>query len=60
MMKRFGPILVTAGVVALATAGCHNTFQGVKEDTRRDLDKVGEKLEKAGDKIDGHDRKDGG
>ena len=58
-MKRFGFVLVAVGVVMLAIAGCHNTFQGVKEDTRRDLDKTGQKLEKAGDKIDGHERKDG-
>lgn len=51
-------LLVPAALLGLAIAGCHNTAQGVKADTRRALDKVGQKLEKAGDKIDRHAKKD--
>jgi hypothetical protein len=42
-------------VIALclgSAVGCHNTAQGVKADTKRALDKTGEKLQKTGDKID--------
>jgi predicted small secreted protein len=45
-------------LLLLAAASCHNTAQGVKEDTKRALDKTGAGLEKAGDKIDGHRRDD--
>jgi predicted small secreted protein len=49
---------VTAALLMLATAACHNTAQGVKADTQRALDKTGKALERAGDKIDGHRKKD--
>jgi predicted small secreted protein len=53
--NRFVLWTVTLLFVLLAI-GCHNTAQGVKADTKRALDKTGEGLEKAGDKIDGHKR----
>lgn len=42
--------LILAASVGLG-AGCHNTAQGVKQDTKRALEKTGEKLQKAGKKI---------
>lgn len=59
-MKRSRSSLVVAGCLILAVAACHNTFEGVKADTRHDLDKTGHALQKAGDKIDSHEAKDGG
>lgn len=56
-MKGLRPVVLLEVAFLLGVAACHNTFQGVKEDTRRDLDKTGQKLEKAGDKIDGHETK---
>jgi len=56
-MNRFESALLLAATV-LAIAACHNTAQGVKADTRRALDKTGRALEKAGDKVDGHPKKD--
>jgi predicted small secreted protein len=47
-------------LLMLAAAGCHNTWEGVKADTRHDLEKTGQKLDKAADKIEGHQKKDGG
>ncbi len=44
----------------LLSLGCHDTWQGVKSDTKRALDKTGKGLEKASDKIDGKAAKDGG
>jgi hypothetical protein len=38
------------------TAGCHNTARGVRADARRALEKTGQELEKAGEKIDRHKR----
>jgi predicted small secreted protein len=45
-------------LVLCCAAGCHNTAQGIKEDTKRALDKTGNALQKAADKIGG--KKDGG
>lgn len=60
VMNRFqSTLLVVAALLMLSIAGCHNTAQGVKADTRNALDKTGRGLEKAGDKIDGHTKKDG-
>jgi predicted small secreted protein len=62
-MMRFHSLLLVSLSVALlmlTAAGCHNTWQGVKADTRHDLEKTGQKLDKAADKIEGHDKKDGG
>jgi hypothetical protein len=56
-MNPFPSGLLVAAALMLAITGCHNTAQGVKADTRRALDKMGEGLEKAGDKIDGHEKK---
>jgi predicted small secreted protein len=54
-MNPFQPALVVvAAVQMLAVTACHNTWQGVKTDTRRALDKTGQKVEKEGDKIGGH------
>jgi hypothetical protein len=59
-MNRFQSALLVAGaLLMLAVYGCHDTWQGVKTDTRRALDKTGQKLEKAGDKIDGPSKKNG-
>ena len=58
-MNRFkSALLLVATLLTVATAACHNTAQGVKADTRRALDKTGKALERAGDKIDGHRKKD--
>jgi hypothetical protein len=56
-LRPFLPSVATT-LLMLATAACHNTAQGVKADTRRALDKTGKALERAGDKIDGHPKKD--
>jgi hypothetical protein len=47
-------------MMTLLAAGCHNTWEGAKTDTKRALDKTGKGLEKAADKIDGREAKDGG
>ena len=53
LMNRFqSPFLVVAALSMLSVAGCHNTAQGVKADTRNALDKTGHELQKAGDKVD--------
>ncbi|HEY8042300.1 MAG TPA: hypothetical protein VIF15_21000 [Polyangiaceae bacterium] len=45
--------LITVIIAAMFVAGgCHNTARGVKEDTAHALHKSGEKIEKAGDKLD--------
>jgi predicted small secreted protein len=50
----FSRTTLLAALLALPNAGgCHNTAQGIKEDTKRALDKTGQKLEKAADKIGG-------
>ena len=41
-------------LLLLGAAACHNTARGVREDTSRALQKTGEGLEKAGDRIGGH------
>jgi hypothetical protein len=43
---------IVLACLLVAAVGCHNTAQGVKADTKKALDKTGEKLERAGDKID--------
>ena len=58
-MNRFqSTLLVVAAFSMLAVAGCHNTAQGVKADTRNALDKSGHELQKAGDKVDPSVKKD--
>lgn len=51
-MKSLHWIMLTCFLASVVA--CHNTAQGVKADTKRALDKTGEKLEKTGDKIDGN------
>ena len=51
-MKSLHWIVLTCFLASVVA--CHNTAQGVKADTKRALDKTGEKLEKTGDKIDGN------
>ena len=41
-------LFLTLSVLAL---GCHNTAEGIKQDTKRALDKTGDKLKKASKKI---------
>jgi|HubBroStandDraft_6_1064221.scaffolds.fasta_scaffold3101013_1 hypothetical protein len=50
--------LLPAVLLFLAAAGCHNTAEGVKADTRNALDKTGHALQKAGDKVDPDTKKD--
>jgi len=58
-MNRYQSTLLVAATLSLASlAGCHNTAQGVKADTRNALDKTGQELQKAGDKIDGKGKRD--
>ena len=59
LMNRFqSPFLVVAALSMLSVAGCHNTAQGVKADTRNALDKTGHEIQKAGDKVDRSVKKD--
>jgi len=52
-MKSFSKAIVTATLLsfALLAAGCGNTWQGVKQDTSRNLDKAGDTVVKAGEKM---------
>lgn len=50
-----GPVVVVFG--GIATVGCHDTWQGVKDDTRNAVHKTGEGVEKVGEKLEGADRK---
>lgn len=52
-MKSMSKAILTASLmsVALLLAGCGNTWQGVKEDTSRNLDKAGDTVIKAGEKM---------
>lgn len=55
-------MLLTVWATLAPSTACHNTWRGVKTDTKRALDKTGHELEKAGDKVEGHpdhERKDG-
>jgi predicted small secreted protein len=53
--KRTASALVA--LAALGGFGCHNTWQGVKEDTRHAVHETGHGVEKAGRKMEGADRK---
>jgi len=53
-----GLVLVLAALAA--SAACHSTLEGVKDDTHRNLKKAGQEIEKAGDRIEGHESTDGG
>ncbi|WP_340150778.1 hypothetical protein [uncultured Sneathiella sp.] len=52
-MKRISRTVVTATIlsVALLASGCSDTWQGVKEDTSKNLDKAGDVVIKAGEKL---------
>jgi hypothetical protein len=50
---RSGVVLAALG--ALAGFGCHNTWQGVKQDTHHAVQGTGRGLEKAGKKMEGND-----
>lgn len=46
-MNRFqAAFVLVASIWMLAAAGCHNTAEGIKADTRRALDKIDQKLDK--------------
>jgi predicted small secreted protein len=45
------PIAIAVCAVLLSV-GCHNTWQGVKKDTRHALQKTGAGLKKAGQKLE--------
>lgn len=46
-MNRFQTALVlVASIVMLEGAGCRNTAEGIKADTRRAVDKIDQKLDK--------------
>ena len=46
-MNRFPTALVlVASIAMLEVAGCHNTAEGIKADTRRAVDKIDQKLDK--------------
>jgi hypothetical protein len=47
-------VLTFSAVMAL---GCHNTWQGVKTDTHRAVQKTGNGVEKTGEKIEGEGKK---
>jgi predicted small secreted protein len=40
-----------AALALLGLIGCSNTWSGVKQDTRQNVDAVGQGVEKAGEKI---------
>tara|TARA_R100001163_G_scaffold41418_1_gene31349 strand:+ start:656 stop:823 length:168 start_codon:yes stop_codon:yes gene_type:complete len=52
-MKRISRTVVTAAIlsVALFASACSDTWQGVKEDTSKNLDKAGDVVIKAGEKL---------
>ena len=52
-MKSFPKAIVAVSLLsfALLAAGCSNTWQGVKEDTSRNMDKAGDTVVKAGEKM---------
>jgi predicted small secreted protein len=49
-------VFVLVALGALAPFGCHNTWEGVKEDTHTAVQKTGEGVEKVGEKIEGADK----
>jgi|TARA_R110002072_G_scaffold234869_2_gene392451 predicted small secreted protein len=52
-MKSIAKAVLTVSFlsVALLTAGCSNTWQGVKSDTSKNMDKAGDTVIKAGEKM---------
>ena len=53
-VRAWVPFATLTGLVAW---GCHNTWQGVKEDTHQAVQKTGDEMEKAGKKLKGEDEK---
>ena len=51
-MKATWMRLCLALVLLGGLAACSNTMSGVKEDTATDMEKTGQEIEKAGEKID--------
>ena len=53
VMKIISRTVVTATILsaALLASGCSDTWQGVKEDTSKNLDKAGDVVIKAGEKL---------
>ena len=49
--------LVAAALSVVFALGCHHTWQGVKTDTHRAVQKTGHGVEKAGEKIEGDGKK---
>ena len=57
-MNRFQTALIlVASIGMLEGAGCHNTAEGIKADTRRAFDKIDQKLDKDRGPSDEHPSK---
>jgi len=56
-MKLFTRAFVTASVLsfALLASGCGDTWRGVKEDTSKNMNKAGDAVVKAGEKLKSDD-----
>ncbi|MEX0582686.1 MAG: hypothetical protein WD185_03370 [Sneathiella sp.] len=53
MVKKISRAFVTATLLSFTflASGCSDTWQGVKEDTSKNLDKAGNVVVKAGEKL---------
>jgi predicted small secreted protein len=51
-MSRLTTVLIAILLTATLTAGCSNTWQGVKKDTSKTLQKTGDALSDTGKKMD--------
>ncbi len=45
-------VTIAIACAAALTCGCHNTAQGIKDDTRNAVQKTGQGVEKTGQKIE--------
>lgn len=50
-MKAFKIFAVLAAVASLQLAACSNTVQGVKQDTRENVNRTGKVIERTGEAI---------
>jgi predicted small secreted protein len=50
-------VLLASALLCSICAACHNTAQGVKADTRNDVQKTGHAVEKTGEKIENEGKK---
>ena len=50
-------VLIVVLVGAVFAIGCHNTAQGIKDDTRNAVQKTGQGVEKTGQKIENAGKK---